>query len=94
MIKTPASPQDEPPILNTDEGSDDKIQLRSRVIDENVGDEVVLIAIMRPAKTIGRTKPEFHLMSYRVSLFRVTYNGDSITAETNASAIATGLCDE
>lgn len=55
---------------------------------------MVLIAIMRPASTIGRTNPEFRRMSYRVSLFLVTYNGDNTTAETKASAMATGLWDE
>lgn len=63
MTRTPASPQDEPPTRNTDEGSDDKMDLRGPDNGVDDVDEVVLIAIMSPANTIGSTNPEFHLMS-------------------------------
>lgn len=92
MIRTPASPQDEPPTLNTDDGSGDITNLRTPDIDEVDGDEVVFMAIMSPAKTIGNTNPEFHRVSYRVSLLLLVYNGDRITAVIKASAMATGLC--
>ena len=59
ITRTPASPQDELPILNTHEGSED-----GNTMDDEDDDDVVLMAIIRPASTTGRTKPElFHLVS-------------------------------
>lgn len=56
MTKTPASPQEELPILSTHEGSGHG----SNDEEEDEEEEVVLMAIMRPARSIGRTKPELH----------------------------------
>lgn len=64
ITKTPASPHDELPILHTNEGSEaGNIIVLSDDEEEEEEEEVVLIAIIRPASTIGRTKPEFHLVS-------------------------------
>lgn len=67
ITRTPASPHDELPILNTNEGSEagNIIALSDdeEAEEEEEEEEVVLMAIIRPASTIGRTKPEFHLIS-------------------------------
>lgn len=93
ITKIPASPQDELPILSTHEGSGDGIieALPPPCVEIDEHDEVVLMAIISPARTIGRTKPELHFVSYRVSFFRVTYKGDRTMAETRASTMATDL---
>lgn len=60
MIKTPASPQDELPILSTHEGSGEG-KNEPDCADGNElepDDEVVLMAIISPARTIGRTNPD------------------------------------
>lgn len=62
MTKIPASPHDEPPILSTQEGSGDGKTDPLSIEEEEV---VVLMAIIRTARTMGRTKLEFQ---YFVSL--------------------------
>lgn len=62
ITKMPASPQDELPILNTQEGSGEGI-IEALAPPCAEADEVVLIAIISPARTIGRTKPELHFVS-------------------------------
>ena len=54
-------------------------------------DEVVLMAIISPASTIGRTNPGLHFVS---SFLLLTYSGDRTTAEARASTMANALCDE
>lgn len=71
--KTPASPQDEFPILRTEEeeeeeasGSDrNKLDpdLLSTLCTEEEEEEVVLMATINPARTTGNTNPELHLVS-------------------------------
>lgn len=61
MIKTPANPQEELPILSTHDGSGDSSSEEALGDDEE--EEVVLMAIIRPARTTGRTKPELHFDS-------------------------------
>ncbi|KAM7471865.1 hypothetical protein LguiA_010048 [Lonicera macranthoides] len=67
MTKTPASPQDELPILSThDDPSPDFVQSRPLfispltciVLEEE--EEVVLMATISPPRTIGNTNPELH----------------------------------
>ena len=61
MIKTPASPQEELPILSTHEGSGEGM---NEPEDDEEDDETVLMAIISPARTIGRTNPELvHFIS-------------------------------
>lgn len=97
ISNNPASPQDELPILSTHEGSEGRSEVDDASLltdDEELDDEdVVLIAIIRPARTIGRTNPEFHFDSWYdlLSCFRLTYKGESTIAETRASTMATDL---
>lgn len=95
MAKTPARPQEELPILNADEGSEDgndEADLAPLCEAELDDDEVVLMATINPARTTGRTNPELHFVSYRYSLpLRSMYNGESTTADTKANTIATAL---
>lgn len=66
ITKTPASPQLELPILRTHEGSGDGIKEEPPCVDEGEldDDEVVLIAMISPARTMGRTNPELiHFVS-------------------------------
>lgn len=95
MTKMPASPQEELPILSTDEGSEDGSNGADLVpvceveVDD---DEVVLMATINPATTTGNTNPELHFVSYRYSLpLRSMYNGESTIADTKANTIATAL---
>ncbi|KAL4313370.1 hypothetical protein GQ457_01G040650 [Hibiscus cannabinus] len=87
--KVAASPHDEPPIPSTDVGSGDGLSqpLPPSAIDEEDDDELVLMAIISPAKTIGRTNPELSF----VSCFLPTYNGDRTRAASRANAMATPL---
>ncbi|GAB4842635.1 hypothetical protein Ancab_012608 [Ancistrocladus abbreviatus] len=96
IIKTPASPQEELPILSTHEGSDGRMtDSLSPLLDEDDVEDVVRIAIISKASTAGRRSPEFHLMSYRVSLWLLlTYSGERTTADARASSMATGLWEE
>ncbi|KAK9228838.1 hypothetical protein WN944_021795 [Citrus x changshan-huyou] len=55
MTKIPASPHDEAPILSTQEGSGDGKTDPLSIEEEEV---VVLMAIIRTARTMGRTKLE------------------------------------
>lgn len=61
--KTPANPQEDPPILSTHDGSGDGRNEPLVRDEEEVDEEVVLIAIISPARTIGKTKPELHFDS-------------------------------
>lgn len=65
MSKTPASPQDELPILSTHEGSGEGKNEPDCADDNELepDDEVVLMAIISPARTIGRTNPEPKIVS-------------------------------
>ncbi|KAF5452944.1 hypothetical protein F2P56_027895, partial [Juglans regia] len=63
ITKIPARPQDELPILRTQEGSGEGIIEALAPPPCADADEVVLIAIISPARTIGRTKPELHFVS-------------------------------
>jgi len=65
ITKIIPKPQEELPTLNTHEGSGEG---RNEALgvddDEDTEEEVVLMAIMRPARNIGRTKPpELHFDS-------------------------------
>jgi hypothetical protein len=63
ITKTPASPQGELPILSTQEGSGDGIKEALEPLRADMEEEVVLMAIISPASTIGRTKPELQFVS-------------------------------
>ena len=91
MTKTPPSPQDELPIPSTQDGSGDGIKEALEPLRTDMEDEVVLMAIISPASTIGRTNPGLHFVS---SFLLVTYSGDRTTAEARASTMANALCDE
>ncbi|KAK8498423.1 hypothetical protein V6N13_105041 [Hibiscus sabdariffa] len=65
ITKIAASPHDEPPILSTHVGSGDELSqaLPPFGLEQEEGDDVVLMAIISPAKTIGRTNPELSFIS-------------------------------
>lgn len=65
ITRIPASPHDEPPILSTHEGSADGINeaLPPLCIDDDEEEDVVLMATISPARTIGRTNPELSFIS-------------------------------
>lgn len=67
MTKTPARPQLELPILSTHDGSGEGVQEEPPRVDADELDddeEVVLIAITSPARTMGSTNPELiHFVS-------------------------------
>lgn len=61
MIKIPASPHEEFPILsNVNSSGDGETDALLPLFTEL--DEVVLMATINPASTTGRTKPELHLV--------------------------------
>ncbi|KAK8498416.1 hypothetical protein V6N13_105048 [Hibiscus sabdariffa] len=58
-------------------------------LEQEEGDDVILMEIISPVKTIRRTKPELSF----ISCFLLTYNGDRRTTATKANAMATPLCE-
>lgn len=61
IIKIPASPQEELPILRTHEGWSEGRIAESLDVDEQ--DDDVLMAIISPKRTSGTTNPELQLVS-------------------------------
>ncbi|KAF2323623.1 hypothetical protein GH714_036364 [Hevea brasiliensis] len=94
ITRIPASPQDELPILSTQEGSEEGVnEALPPFWTDDV--DVVLMAIISPARTIGRTNPELHFVLKKCESFlRFKYNGDSTIAEARANTMANPLCDD
>lgn len=62
MSSTAASPQDELPILSTHEGSENEED-----DDDEEDEDDILMAIMRPARSIGRRKAVVDEVKYFAS---------------------------
>lgn len=93
ITKTPVNPHDELPIRTTHEGSEDGGDIGGLKPFE----EVVRMAIISPATTIGTARPNpIEPWFRKPTLLRppFAYNGERMRADTKANTMAIGLWED